>query len=64
LVQVLEKNAAAKAVTATINYIVDNGEDFHRQRPGPGGSDVRSGGAVDPRPVKAHDGRPERLVST
>ena len=26
---------------------------------GPGGTDVRSGGTPDPRPVAMHDGRPE-----
>src|SRR5262245_47150231 len=59
MVQVLEQDAAAKAMTATINYIVDNGEKIFTVTAGPGGTDVRSGGAVDPRPVAMHDGRPE-----
>jgi len=59
MVQVLEKNAAAKAITATINYIVDNGEKIFTVTAGPGGTDVRNGGALDPRPVAIHDGRPQ-----
>jgi len=59
MVQVLERDAAAKAMTATINYIVDNGEKIFTVTAGPGGTDVRSGGAIDPRPVAMHDGRPE-----
>src|SRR5882762_2973791 len=57
MVQVLEKDAAAKAITATINYIVDNGEKIFTVTAGPGGTDVRNGGALDPRPVEIHDGR-------
>src|SRR5262249_35746599 len=59
MVQVLEHAAAAKAMTATINYIVDNGEKIITVTAGPGGTDVRSGGAPDPRAVAMHDGRPE-----
>src|SRR5437763_199336 len=58
MVQLLEQDAAAKVMTATINYIVDNGEKIFTVTAGPGGTDVRSGGAVDPRPVAMHDGRP------
>jgi hypothetical protein len=57
MVQVLEKDAAAKAITATINYIVDNGEKIFTVTAGPGGTDVRNGGALDPWPVEIHDGR-------
>ena len=59
MVQVLEKDAAAKAITATINYIADNGEKIFTVTAGPGGTDVRNGGALDPRPVAIHDGRPQ-----
>ncbi|HLQ92575.1 MAG TPA: CmcJ/NvfI family oxidoreductase, partial [Xanthobacteraceae bacterium] len=50
-------DAAAKAITATINYIVDNGEKIFTVTAGPGGTDVRNGGALDPWPVEIHDGR-------
>ena len=52
---VLEQDAAAKAMTATINYIVDKinyivdkDEKIFTVTAGPGGTDVRNGGAVDP----------------
>ena len=59
MVQVLEQDAAAKTITATINYIVDNGEKIFTLTGGPGSTDVRNGGTPDPRQVAMHDGRPE-----
>src|ERR1700752_4729364 len=59
MAEVLERGAAAEALTATLNYIPDNGEKIFTVTAGPGGTDVRSGGTPDPRQVAMHDGRPE-----
>ena len=59
MVQVLEQDAAAEPITATINYIADNGEKLFTYTGGPGSTDMRSGGTPDPRRVAMHDGRPE-----
>jgi hypothetical protein len=45
-------------IEATLNYIVDDGTKVFTITAGPGGQDVRSGGAVDPRRVALHNGRP------
>src|SRR5438034_6713292 len=58
MVQVLEQDAAADAITATINYTVDTGEKIVTLAAAPGASDVRNS-APDPRRVTMHDGRPE-----
>ncbi len=58
MVQALEQDAAADAVTATINYIIDTGEKIVTLAAEPGASDVRNS-APDPRRVTMHNGRPE-----
>src|SRR5262245_1221395 len=57
MAEVLERDAAAQSLTATINYIADDGEKIFTATAGPGGTDVRSGGTPDPRQVAMHDGR-------
>ena len=49
--------AAAKAIEATLNYIVNNGEKFSPSRRARV-NDVRSGGTPDPHRVTIRNGRP------
>jgi hypothetical protein len=58
MVQVLEQDAAADAITATINYTVDTGEKIVTLAAAPGANDVRNT-APDVRRVTMHNGRPE-----
>ena len=58
MVQVLEQDAAADAITATINYTVDTGEKIVTLAAAPGASDVRNS-TPDPRRIIMHNGRPE-----
>jgi hypothetical protein len=58
MAQVLEQDAAADAITATVNYTVDTGEKIVTLAAAPGASDVRNN-APDPRRVTIHNGRPE-----
>jgi hypothetical protein len=53
-----ELDTAAGRIEATVNYIKNNGEQLFTYTGGPGSLDVRSGGALDPRSVPMHDGRP------
>ena len=50
MVEVIERDPATetKAIEATVNYIVDNGEKIFTQTASPGATDVRSGGTLDP----------------
>jgi hypothetical protein len=59
MVEVIERDAATetKAIEATVNYIVNNGEKLFTETAGPGGSDVRTGGTVDPHRVTIHNAR-------
>jgi hypothetical protein len=53
-----ELDVAPDAIEATLNYIVDDGTKVFTIVASPGGSDARSGGTPDPRPVTIHNGRP------
>jgi hypothetical protein len=55
---VLEQDAMPDAVEATLNYIVETGEQIFTQTTTPGSLDVRSGGQRDPRHVTVRNGRP------
>jgi hypothetical protein len=57
MVQVLEPETAPASIEATLNYIANTGEKIFTQTGGPGSTDVRSGGAQDPRPVVIRNGR-------
>ena len=57
MVQLAERETATEAITASVNYIVSNGEKVFTQTAGPGGLDVRSGGTPDPRSVTVHNAR-------
>src|SRR5882757_10019733 len=57
MVEVLERDTVGETIEATVNYIVNNGEKLFTQTAGPGSTDVRTGGAVDPRRVAIHNAR-------
>src|SRR5262249_42528962 len=54
---VIEREAASEAMEATVNYILNNGQKLFTETAGPGGTDVRTGGTVDPRRVTIHNAR-------
>jgi len=57
MVQVLEPETVPEAIDATVNYITNNGEKIFTETAAPGGTDVRTGGAPDPRSVTIHNAR-------
>src|SRR5262245_21098574 len=59
MVEVIERDSATqtKAIEATVNYILNNGEKLFTETAGPGGTDVRSGGSVDPHRVTIRNAR-------
>ena len=57
MVEVLERDTVGETIDATVNYIVNNGEKLFTETAGPGGTDVRTGGTVDPRRVPIHNAR-------
>src|SRR6478609_8751010 len=57
MVEVMERDAVGETIDATVNYIVNNGQKLFTETAGPGGTDVRTGGTVDPRRVPIHNAR-------
>jgi hypothetical protein len=57
MVEVIEREAVGETIDATVNYILNNGEKLFTQTAGPGATDVRTGGTVDPRRVPIHNAR-------
>jgi hypothetical protein len=57
MVEVLERDTVGETIEAMVNYILDNGEKIFTQTAVPGETDVRSGGAVDPRRVTIRNAR-------
>jgi hypothetical protein len=60
MVEVIEREKvgeANEAIETTVNYILNNGEKLFTQTAGPGSTDVRTGGTVDPRRVTIHNAR-------
>ena len=57
MVEVIERETVNEAIEATVNYVENNGEKLFTETAGPGGSDVRTGGTVDPRRVTIHNAR-------
>jgi hypothetical protein len=53
-----ELDTAPDTIEATINYIVNDGSKVFTITADAGGTDVRSGGKVDPHKVTVHNGRP------
>jgi hypothetical protein len=58
MMQVIEQDTMPDAVEATLNYIVETGEQIFTQTTTLGSLDVRSGGQQDPRHVTIRNGRP------
>ena len=58
MTDVIDHDLAADTIEATVNYLLDTGEMPWTYSGGPGSTEVRSGGAPDPRKVAIHDGRP------
>ena len=52
-----EVDAYPEAIEATLNYIANDGSKIFTVTADPGGSDVRSGGTLDPHPVVVRNGR-------
>ena len=57
MVATAEIDAAPDAITATLNYVQNNGEKLFTYTGGPGSLDVRTGGTPDPRQVRIRNGR-------
>lgn len=57
-----EQESLPQAVEATLNYIVDTGEKIFTYTGGPGSTDVRSGGTLDPHRVTIRNGRDHEFV--
>jgi len=57
MVEVIERETVNEAIEATVNYVLDNGEKIFTQTAAPGATDVRSGGALDPRRVTIRNAR-------
>jgi len=57
MVEVIERETVNEAIEATVNYIENNGEKLFTETAGPGGTDVRTGGTVDPHRVTIHNAR-------
>jgi hypothetical protein len=57
MVDVIERETVSESIEATVNYILNNGQKLFTETAGPGGTDVRTGGTVDPRQVTIHNAR-------
>jgi hypothetical protein len=62
MVQLAETDTAPDTIEATLNYINNNGEKIFTETASPGGLDVRSGGAPDPRRVTIRNARHKDFV--
>jgi hypothetical protein len=58
MTDIIDQDLAPDTIEATVNYLLDTGEMPWTYSGGPGSTEVRSGGAPDPRKVAIHDGRP------
>ena len=58
MTDVIDQDLAPDTIEATVNYLLDTGDRPWTYSGGPGSTEVRSGGAPDPRKVAIHDGRP------
>lgn len=59
MAQLAEHDTAPATIEATVNYLLDTGETPYTYTGGPGSTEVRSEGKVDPRLVTMHNGRLE-----
>jgi hypothetical protein len=58
MAQIAEQDAAPDMIEASVNYLLDTGEKPFTYTGGPGSTDIRSGGKLEPRRVTIHNGRP------
>jgi hypothetical protein len=59
MVQVAERDTAPATITASLNYLLDEGEVPFTYTGGPGSTEIKSGGKPDPRDVTIANGRLE-----
>jgi hypothetical protein len=57
MVQVVEQATAPDTIEATVNYLTDTGEMPYTYTGGPGSTEVRSQGTLDPRKIVMKNGR-------
>ena len=57
MVQIAEQDTAPDTIEATVNYLLDSGVTPFTYTGGPGSTEVRTGGAQDPRRVVIRNGR-------
>jgi hypothetical protein len=56
---VLEQDAAADTIQASVNYLLHDGKELFTYSGGPGSTELRSSGTQDPHRVTFHNGRNE-----
>ena len=59
MAQLAEHETAPATIEATVNYLLDTGETPFTYTGGPGSTEIRSQGALDPHAVTIHNGRLE-----
>jgi hypothetical protein len=57
MVQMIEQDTMPDAIEATLNYLLETGEQVFTLTGGPGSLDVRTGGQQDPRRISIRNGR-------
>lgn len=57
MAQIVEQDAAPDMIETSVNYLLDTGEKPFTYTGGPGSTDIRSGGKLEPRRVTIHNGR-------
>ena len=55
---VAEKLNAPQTISPTVNYLVNDGAEIFNYTGGPGSTEVKSGGTLDPHQVTMHNARP------
>jgi hypothetical protein len=58
MVQTAEQEILPETIEASINYLTDDGMEIFTYTGGPGSTEVRSGGTLDPHKVVIRNGRP------
>jgi hypothetical protein len=59
MAQLAEHDTAPATIETTVNYLLDTGETPFTYTGGPGSTEVKSQGTLDPQPVTIHNGRLE-----
>src|SRR5947207_2032728 len=58
MAELLEQSVAPDTIKASVNYLLYTGEMPFTYSGGPGSTEVRRGGQLDPREIPIHNGRP------